>query len=42
MESELSKFYSAWDGAVNVIHPPNRVGAIRNSLFLSNEIETAD
>ena len=39
MESELSKFYSAWDGSVNVLHPPNRAGAVRNSLFLSNEIE---
>ena len=39
MESELSKFYSAWDGAMNVLHPPNRTGTVRNSLFLSNEIE---
>lgn len=38
MEEILSKRWSAWDGAVNVLHMPTSTGYVRSRVFLSEEI----
>jgi len=39
MEKILGKRWSAWDGAVNILHMPNQDGYVRSKVFLSDEIE---
>jgi len=40
MESELSRRYSAWDGAINIIYPINEADTPRNKLVLSETIDS--
>jgi hypothetical protein len=39
MEEELSRRYSAWDGAINLIKTQSRNGTCYSSYYLSNEVE---
>lgn len=39
MEAELSRRYSAWDGAITVIKTPNRDGTCYSNFYLSNVVE---
>ena len=39
MEQVLGRHWSAWDGAINLIHAPTRTGFIRGKVFLSDELE---
>lgn len=39
MEAELSRRYSAWDGAITLIKTPSRNGTCYSSYYLSNEVE---
>lgn len=39
MEEILGRRWSAWDGAVNILHMPTASGYIRSRLFLSDVIE---
>ena len=38
MEKILTRRFSAWGGAINIIYPPNRMGMSRNRLLLSNAL----
>lgn len=40
MEETLGRPWSAWDGAVNVLHTPTPTGFIRGVLFRSDNIES--
>lgn len=40
MEEVLGRQWSAWNGAVNVIHTPARSGYVRGRFFLTREIES--
>lgn len=40
MENELSRRYSAWDGAINIIYPINEADTPRNKLVLSEVIDS--
>jgi len=39
MEEALGRRWSAWDGAINIIHPPIHKVSIRTTLLRSNEID---
>ena len=39
MEEVLGRSWSAWDGAVNVLHTPARTGFVRGRFFVSDAIE---
>jgi hypothetical protein len=39
MAEDVGQQFSAWQGAINLIYAPGRNGAIRNRLFLSEEIQ---
>lgn len=39
MEEILGKRWSAWDGAVNILHMPTQNGYVRSRVFLSDVIE---
>jgi len=39
MEEVLTKRYSCWDGAVNIIYPNNSDGSVSNRLLLSGDIK---
>lgn len=40
MEKILGKRWSAWDGAVNILHMPTQSGYVRSRVFLSDVIES--
>ncbi len=40
MEEILGRGWSAWDGAVNIIHIPTQAGTSRGRIVLSDEIES--
>ncbi|MGD1879780.1 MAG: hypothetical protein ACFB13_20035 [Kiloniellaceae bacterium] len=40
MEEVLGQRWSAWDGAVNIIHTPTQAGYVRGRYFLSDEISS--
>jgi hypothetical protein len=40
MEEILGKRWSAWDGAVNILHMPTQSGYVRSRIFLSDAIES--
>lgn len=40
MEKVLGRSWSAWDGAINLLHTPSSTGFVRPRLFLSDEITT--
>lgn len=40
MEEVLGRQWSAWNGAVNVIHTPARSGYVRGRFFITREIES--
>lgn len=39
LEAELTRKFSAWDGAINIIFPPHNKIGIRNKLLLSEHLE---
>ncbi len=40
MEEVLGRYWSAWDGAINLFYPPYKGSRVHNRLFWSNDIES--